>query len=110
MVKPELKPTSHLRYSTSIRSLLKDFGGKRLDEVRADAINLFKAAILRLGMSPSTVNRDLACLRRMRSVAVKEEIIPGSPFFGRRVEFLEENRRERVVSFAEERGYLTKAN
>ena len=120
MVKPELKPKAHLRYGVSVGladvekqkpacNLSAHFGGKRLDEIRADGINLYKEARLAEGRSPGTVNRDLACLRRILSKAVQLEIIPSSPFFARRVEFLREHGRERILSFNEERSYLAKA-
>lgn len=121
MVKPELKPKAHLRYAVSVGlpdterekpacNLSAHFAAKPLDEIRADAINLYKEVRLAEGRSSSTVNRDLACLRRILSKAVQLEIIPSSPFFARRVEFLRENSRERILSFGEERRYLAVAN
>ena len=57
----------------------------------------------------ATVNRDLSCLRQILGIAVKEELIQKSPFFGGRVEFLHEKGRERTLSFDEERKYLKAA-
>jgi integrase len=120
MVGPELKPKASLRYAVSVglpdakkeklaRNLSAHFAAKSLDEIRADAINLYKEARLAEGRSSSTVNRDLACLRRILSKAVQLEIIPSSPFFARRVEFLREHGRERILSFEEERRYVAVA-
>lgn len=119
-MKPELKPKAHLRYAVSmglpdakkgkpVCNLSAHFATRPLDEIRADAINRYKEARLAEGRSSSTVNRDLACLRRILSKAVQLEIIPSSPFFARRVEFLREKGRERILSFDEERRYLAVA-
>lgn len=59
--------------------------------------------------SPATINRDLSCLRQILGIAVKEELLQKSPFFGGRVECLHEKGRERTVSFDEERKYLKAA-
>lgn len=59
--------------------------------------------------SPATINRDLSCLRQILGIAVREELIQKSPFFGGRVEFLHEKGRERTLSFEEERKYLKAA-
>jgi integrase len=120
MVKPELKPKAYLRYAVSVGlpdakrkkvacNLSAYFATKPLHEIRADAINLYKEKRLADGMSSSTVNRDLACLRRILSKAVQLEIISTSPFFARRVEFQREYGRERILSFNEERCYLAVA-
>src|SRR5258708_17651181 len=69
----------------------------------------FKEARLEQQRSPATINRDLSCLRQILGIAVKEELIPRSPFFGARVEFLHEKGRERTLSFDEERKYLKAA-
>lgn len=120
MVKPEIKANSLLRYRFSVglpdekkqkppSNLMAYFGAKPLNEIRADAINAYKESRLAEKRSPGTVNRDLACLRRIFSKAVQLEIISSSPFFARRVEFLREHGRERILSFLEERSYLAKA-
>jgi len=48
-------------------------------------------------------------MRQILGIAVKEELIQKSPFFGERVEFLHEKGRERTLSFDEERKYLKAA-
>jgi integrase len=80
-----------------------------LDEVTADEIERFKQLRIEEGRSPSTVNRHLACLRRILFYAVKKDLLAVTPFVAHKVEFLEEHRRERVLSFEEERKYLAVA-
>jgi integrase len=109
-VKVERRPNTHRCYSVSVKNLLPRFGAKRLDEITADEIRQFKEARLKDGRSGATVNRDLECLRRMFCVAMKTDVIITSPFVARKVEFLPENGRERVLTFTEERVYLSKAN
>jgi len=85
------------------------FGRKYLDEITPEMIRDFKETRLALQRSPATINRDLSCLRQILGIAVKEELIQRSPFFGGRVEFLREKGRERTLSFGEERKYLRAA-
>jgi len=68
-------------------------------------VQQFKQARLTEGLSGCTVNRDLTCLRRMFSIAMRTEVVTTSPFFARKVEFLPESGRERVLSLAEEKRY-----
>jgi integrase len=109
-VKLERKPNTHRCYSISVKKLALWFGAKRLDEITADEIRQFKEARLRDGRSGATVNRDLECLRRVLSIAMKTDVITTSPFVARKVEFLPEIRRERVLTFAEENKYLDAAS
>jgi hypothetical protein len=122
-VKPELRSKSHLRYAVSLGlrmgehgkpeqrdgGLLACFGSKRLDEITADEIERYKQKRLEAGKSPSTVNRDLACLRRILFFAVKLDVLAGTPFMAHKVKFLREHGRERILSFEEERQYLAVA-
>ncbi len=109
-VKLERKANTHRCYSISVKKLLEWFGAKRLDEITADEIRQFKESRLKDGRSGATVNRDLECLRRMFCVAMKTDVIVTSPFAARKIEFLPENGRERVLTFTEERAYLKNAN
>jgi integrase len=109
-VKAERARNTHRSYSTSVRMLTRVFGGKRLDAITPELIRNFKEARLRQKRRNSTVNGDLRCLRRVLSVAVKDGILATSPFFGRRVEFLREEGRERILSFEEERKYFLSAS
>jgi integrase len=108
--KNEMRPNTSRCYSVFLKALKPRFGALRLDEITADGIERFKQGRLEQGLSPSTVNRDLACLRRILLFAVKKDVIATTPFVAHKVEFLEESRRERVLSFEEERKYLARAS
>lgn len=105
----ELRPKSWIRYQVSINSLRPWFDPTRLDEIRADDIERFKQARLQDGCSPSTVNRDLACLRRILSFALQLDLLLTTPFVRKKVRFLKERGRERILTFEEERRYLKAA-
>ena len=108
-VKVERRNNTHRNYLGCVRNLEPAFGSKYLDEVTPQMVRAFKEARIEQGRSPATINRDLSCLRQILGIAVKEELIQKSPFFGGRVEFLHEKGRERTVSFEEERKYLKAA-
>lgn len=108
-IKVERRPNTHRAYSSCVRNLEAVFGRKYLDEITPEMIRGFKEARIEQHRSPATINRDLSCLRQILGIAVKEELIQKSPFFGGRVEFLHEKGRERTLSFEEERKYLRAA-
>lgn len=119
-VKSEIRSKTLRRYAVSLGlskdgkeerqgALLPWFGSKLLDEVTADEIERFKQSRMESGLSPCTVNRDLACLRRILLFAVKTDVVGKTPFVAHKVRFLRENRRERILSFDEERRYLAAA-
>src|SRR5215471_8757893 len=110
LVKDERRAQTHRRYSVSLVSLKEAFGSKRLSEITPEEIDRFKQARLNSGRKGSTINRDLACLRRLLRVAVKRNKLRASPFSDGRVDFLPEQGRERILSFEEERAYLEAAN
>ena len=107
-------------YRNSLKNIKAYFGSRRLDEISADEIEKFKQSRLQDKLSPSTINRDLAFLRRVLLFAVKvsravagRQTLPWTllttPFVAHGVEFLKENRRERIINFDEERRYLAAA-
>jgi integrase len=122
--KNEMRPNTSRGYRVSLGLVLAEdgkrsertgmlldwFGGNRLDEIRADEIERYKQSRLEQGRSPCTVNRDLACLRRILLFAVKLDEIPTTPFVAHKVKFLKENGRERILNFEEERKYLAAAS
>jgi len=110
VVQAERKSTTHRRYSVSLVSLKEAFGSKRLSEITSQEIDRFKQARLSAGRKGSTINRDLACLRRLLRVAVKRNKLRSSPFGEARVDFLTEQGRERILTFTEEQAYLKAAN
>jgi integrase len=102
-------PRTVRRYRVSLVSLEKWFGPKRLSEITAESIAQYKTRRLELGRMGSTINRDLACLRRILGMAVRQDKLSRSPFAEHRVEFLREYGSERIITFEEERLYLAKA-
>src|SRR5260370_42347711 len=108
-VKVERRANTHRAYLSCFRDLEPVFGRKYLDEITPEMIRGFKEARLEQQRSPATINHDLSCLRQILSIAVKDELMQKSPFFGGRVEFLHEKGRERTLSFDEERRYLKSA-
>src|SRR6267154_564528 len=108
-VKVERRSNTHRNYLSCVRNLDPVFGSKYLDEITPEMIRGFKEARLEKRLSPATVTRDLSCLRQILGIAVNEEWIQKSPFFGGRVQFLHEKGRERTLSFEEERKYLKAA-
>jgi integrase len=110
LIKGERKPRTHHRYTVSLVSLKAALGKKCLSEITPEEIDHFKHSRLNSGRKGSTVNRDLACLRRLLRVAVKRNKLRASPFSEGRVDFLPEQGRERILSFQEERAYLKAAN
>jgi integrase len=130
--KNEMRPNTSRCYRTSLGlrvdeagkrqeredGLLAWFGGKRLNEIHADDIERFKQMRLeqtrpcrtgRKKLSPPTINRDLACIRRILLYAVKLDVITTTPFVAHKVKFLKESGHERILSFEEERRYLSAA-
>ena len=108
-VKVERRRNTYRNYLSCVRNLEPTFGPKYLDEITPQMIRSFKEARIEQQRSPATINRDLSCLRQILGIAVKDELIQKSPFFGGRIEFLHEKGRERTVSFDEERKYLMAA-
>jgi integrase len=103
-------PKTRRCYDSCLKNLKAHFSGKRLDEITAEHIKQYKLKRLDTGRRNATVNRDLACLRRMFRLAVKWGRLARSPFSDGAVEFLPEQGRERILSFEEERRYLEAAN
>jgi len=108
-VEKDRHPRTVRRYRVSLVSLEKWFGSKRLSEITSEAISQYKSKRLELGRSNATINRDLACLRRLLGMAVRQDKLSRSPFTERKVEFLREPGSERILTFEEERRYLAKA-
>ena len=111
-------PKTYLSHKTSVDSLLRDFGGKRLDEINTWTVEQFKVdrskAVRqnsRKGdlVRPATVNRELACLSLVFNLAVAGHKAASNPVRGVKRLF-ENNGRMRVLSFEEERAYLSKAS
>ena len=65
------QPQSYRRDQTSVKSLKAFFGNKRLDDIRPMLIEHYKRARLDGGRKPATINRELACLKHMYTIAMK---------------------------------------
>ena len=78
------------RYLSSIRNLVAYLGRIRLSQITSEGIEGFKQARIAAGVSPATVNRDLAVLRRMLKLAKLQRLIAYSPMD--EIEFLEERK------------------
>ena len=102
-------PRTVRRYRVSLVSLEKWFGSKRLSEITVESIEQYKSRRLELHRMGSTINRDLACLRRILGMAVRQDKLSRNPFSDRRIEFLREQGSERILTFDEERRYLAQA-
>jgi len=103
------KPRTVAFYRTCLGNLDSAFGVKRLDEISPEAIRAYVEKRRLDGRAGRTVNCDLATLRRVMSVAVKEGLLAQNPFASRRVEFCRESKKERVVTYTEEKKYLAVA-
>jgi len=110
VVKAERKRGTYLFYRTALENLKPTFGGKKLDEITAEQIEAHKAARLEAGLSNASVNHDLATLRRILRLALRQRKIAHSPFSDGAVGFLREKGRERVLTYTEEAKYLAAAS
>ena len=106
---------THVRYRVSSVALLKYFSDWMLTEIDPGSVEKYKQWRAcqkgkRTGrvLCPATVNRELAALRSILNLAIKQGLIRSNPVRG--VRFLrEENEQTRVLSFEEEKRYLAAA-
>ena len=63
-----------------VRNLRTTFGLDRAIDLTTDRIDAYKAARLADGLQPGAVNRELAALRRMFSLAVRAGLLPHRPY------------------------------
>ena len=104
----ESHPRTFVRYQTSAKPLRAFFGKMRLNAISSGHVEKFK--VFRAGeISPGGVNRELAALRFMLNLAVRQEHLFRNPVNG--VRFLPEGPGSmRVVSHEEESKYLQAAH
>lgn len=131
----ERKPNTYIRHLSSSKTLLRYFGSLRVDEITTETVEKFvmrrssefgqmrgrkpKAGGTKYPqrkvakpkkqsqrkISPITLNRELACLKKMLSRLVKNEILMVNPAWS--VGFMTEEARDfRVLTYAEEKEYL----
>ena len=99
-----------LKYRSVIRTLRKHFGRKKLSGVTYSEVERYKAVRLKTPTrlnrqrSIASVNRELATLRRMLNVAVREGWVRRNPFGmgDPLISLADERRRERVLTREEE--------
>jgi integrase len=118
------KPATTRRYETSSKALLSFFGNTLLDRISPDEVEKFKQwrikqkkqppnrklkknskATTKETIKPSTVNRELACLKIVFNYFIKQDAIAKNPVS--RVKFLQENNEIfAVLNQDDERLYL----
>ena len=104
----EAHPKTHKRYKVSSKPLVADFGKLPLDAISTGHVEKFKLARAS-DISSAGTNRDLAALRMMLNLAIRQGYIQRNPVSG--VRFLPEGPGcMRVVSHEEQRRYLAAAN
>jgi len=93
----------------SLKNLLGFFQGRLLTQINPWMVEKYKQVRLEAGVKPATINRELACLKHMFSLAVRWGKLREHPL--RKVKLLhEENRIERILSPDEEARLLESAN
>jgi integrase len=104
----EAHPKTHKRYKVSSKPLVAHFGELPLDAISSGHVEKFKT--VRAGhISSAGTNRDLAALRVMLNLAIRQGHIESNPV--RCVKFLPEGPGcMRVVSHEEQKSYLAAAN
>lgn len=108
-------PNSYHRHVTATKPLLKRFGSHKLQAINGGSVEDYKSVRAtqvsrRTGrqFKPATVNRELAALRAIFSLAIKHKLVSENPVQG--VRFLrEDNEQMRVLSYDEEAQYLAAA-
>jgi integrase len=116
--------SSHRRYLTSSVALLRQFRDMSLDKITPEEVERFKTSrageckTVRGGqkrvktskrLHPATVNRELACLKALFNFVIKADVLAKNPVS--RIKFLAENNQQtRVLSYAEQQKYLSKAS
>jgi integrase len=103
-------PKTNARYTSSVRNLVTFFGKAKLSQVPSERIQEFKQERLESGVSPATINRDLAVLRRMLKLAALQRLIGHNPMG--EVEFLEERKHRRlphILTFTEQAQLISAA-
>jgi len=104
----EAHPRTHMRYEQSTRPLIAAMGKLRLDLITSGHVEKFKLSRGR-EISSAGVNRELAVLKQLLNLAIRQELLVRNPVIG--VRFLPEGPGSmRIVSHEEERRYLEAAH
>ena len=92
-----------------LKNLDRCFHGRLISHITPWLVEKYKQARLETGVKPGTVNRELACLKHMFTMAVRWGRMSEHPL--RQVKLLrEDNRMERILSSEEETKFLAAAN
>jgi len=98
------KPKSAKRNQVSIGQLMPFFRGKLIGSIHPFQVEQYKKARRDTGVSPATVNRDIACLRNMMNKAVEWGYLQVNPIA--RVKLLREDNEVMWVLSPEEEARL----
>lgn len=123
------KPNTHQRHETSSKALLRFFGDTPLDRITKDDVEKFKTwrikqrktapakrlkknpnATTKATLKPATVNRDLACLKKLFNYYINSDVLTKANPVSRVKFFAEDNEQMRVLTGEEERLYLLAAS
>lgn len=98
--KNNVKQKTFKGYSDSIENFNPYAKGKSLDQITAWLVEKFKKDRRNAGRKPGTINRDLACLKRIFNLAIKWKLTRENPLH--QVEFLKENNERKRYLEADE--------
>jgi integrase len=117
-VEHKTHPRTYQRYKVSSKALqaFTKFNGKPIDQITPALVEEYKAHRAKQSgkrtkrlIKPATVNRELACLKAMYFLALKDRHDFGNPVSD--VAFLPENNEQnRVLTFGEQQKYLSACN
>ena len=102
------RPTTYRRDGILIKHLKGYFANRRMSEITPEMIEMYKEKRLEAGRAPATVNREVACLKHMFNVAIRNSHATSNPVIS--VKLLRENNViTRVLSKADEEKLLAAA-
>ena len=93
----------------SLKHLIEFFKGKCLSEITSESIEKYRVQRKADGVSPSTINRELSCLKTFYSKAIEWEKVDRNP--AQKVKkFREPHSRERILTADESRRLIAAAS
>jgi integrase len=103
-------PNTAKRYGVSRKALLTHFARHKVNAITPVAVEMFRDARYRDGITKATVNRDLQFLRLVCREAIANKFMAEGPFARRQIVFhneVQERRKPRILTFEEEARLLT---